>query len=207
MVRGLSFDSRLDFRVAVGRMDDAQRAIAVAADDLRPDLTLLGRMSVGERRNLGSADRPDARLDLGEGRYTGRLTLDWPLRRTAARNRYRNRWIGFERSVRAAEALEDQIKLEVRDRLRTLMDARESLGIQARAVEVARRRVQGAELLLELGRAQIRDLLEARESLISAENALTSARIRYRVAELELQRDLGVLEVTEDLQWQEAALP
>ena len=198
-----AFNHRLDLRTSLGRVDDAQRGIVVAADDLRADLTLLGSMSVGERRGLGGANRDDASLRLDEGRYSGLLTLDLPLERTAERNRYRESWIALEQRVRDAQELEDQIKLDTRSALRTLLQSRESIGIQARSVRLAERRVRSTELFLEQGRAEIRDVLEARESLISARNALTAALVDYRIAELELQRDLGVLEVAADGLWRE----
>ncbi len=199
----LAFDNRLDLRVAIGRIDDAQRSIVVAADNLRADLTLLGSVSVGQRRSAGTADEPNAELRFERGTYSGILDLELPLERTAERNQYREQWIQLERAVRAAQQLEDQIKLDVRDQLRVLLEAREVVLIQMRAVEVARRRVRGTDLFLEQGRAEIRDVLEARESLVSAENALTAAIVRYRVAELEFQRDLGVLEVDAGGLWTE----
>lgn len=199
----IAFDNRLDLRVAIGRIDDAQRDIVVAADNLRADLTLLGGVTVGERRSAATAADSNAQLRFDRGIYSGLLDLDLPVERTAERNQYRKQWIELERAVRTAQQLEDQIKLDVRDRLRVLLEAREAVRIQMRALEVARRRVRGTDLFLEQGRAEIRDVLEARESLVSAENALTAAIVRYRVAELEFQRDLGVLHVDPNGLWTE----
>ena len=201
----LALDKRLDLRVAIGRVDDAQRGVAVAADGLRADLTLLGSASLGDRRTLASSDLRNAKLRFSEGRYSALLGVDLPLERTAERNVYRNRLIDLERAVRDVQELEDQIKLEIRSNLRSLLEARESLRIQAEAVRVAERRVASTDLFLQAGRAQVRDVLEAQEALISAQNALTSALVQYRVTELALQRDLGVLEVDENGLWQEFA--
>ena len=66
----LAIEKRLDLRVAVGRVDDAQRQVAVAADALQADVTLLGSASIGERRTLASADALDAKLRFNEGRYS-----------------------------------------------------------------------------------------------------------------------------------------
>ncbi len=63
------------------------------------------------------------------------------------------------------------------------------------------------ELFLQAGRAQIRDLLEAQEALLSAQNAVTAQAVRYRIAELELQRDLDILEVSEEGLWNEYSPP
>ena len=199
----IAFENRLDLRVALRKIVDAQRAVAIAADQLRADLSLLGQASVGETRSAAGADLPDAELDVDDGTYAGMLDVDLPLERTQERNNYRVSWIELDRAVRDAQELEDDIKFAVRGNLRALLEAREAVRIQLRAVQVARRRVRSTELFLEQGRAEIRDVLEARESLVAAENALTAAVVRYRVSELEFQRDLGVLEIGPDGLWTE----
>lgn len=199
----IALSSRPDLRVAVGQVYDAQRTVAVAADQLRADLTLLGNGSAGARRTLASASQDDAILRPDEGSYSALLTLDLPFERTAEQNAYRSTLIGLEQAVRDVQELEDQIKLAARNRLSELLEARESIRIQAAAVAVARKRVDSTNLFLEAGEAEIRDVLEAQDALISAQNALTAALIGYRLSELALQRDLGVLTVNEQGLWQE----
>ena len=199
----VALESRLDLRVALGQVHDAQRGVAIAADQLRADITLLGSGSAGEGRNLSTADRDDTNLRPGDGLYSALLTLDLPLERTAERNEYRVSLIRFEQAVRDLQELEDEVKLAVRNRLSELLEARESIRIQALSVAVAKRRVDSTNLFLEAGRAEIRDVLEAQESLVSAQNALTAALVNYRVGELSLQRDLGVLAVDEKGLWTE----
>lgn len=199
----VAFANRPDLLTALGRVYDAQRAITVAADDLRWRANLTGDASMGSRRGLGAAGQDDARLDPTEGIYTAGLEIEVPWSRRAARNTYRDRFIALERATRAVQELEDQIKSEVRNALRVLVQARETMAIQARSVELAQRRVDSTELFLQAGRAQIRDVLEAQDALISARNALTSAVVTYRVAELELQRDMGVLAVDHRGLWTE----
>ena len=192
-----ALQNRLDLRVAVGRVHDAQRTVAVAADQLRADITLLGSGSAGARRALSSVSQDDSILRPNEGVYSALLTIDLPFERTAERNTYRTSLIRFEQAIRDVQALEDQIKLEVRNGLSRLLEARESIQIQAEAVTVAQRRVASTNLFLEAGRAEIRDVLEAQDALVNAQNALTAALVSYRVNELSLQRDLDVLVVDE----------
>ena len=97
------------------------------------------------------------------------------------------------------------MKLDVLNSIRSLRVAAEDLRIQVVAIQTARRRVEAANLLIELGRGQVRDLTEAEESLVTAQNSFTGALVDYRVAQLELQRDLGVLEVDEEGLFQETA--
>jgi len=198
-----ALENRLDLRVAQENVYDAQRAVVIFADRLGAELTLFGSASAGDRRSVGSATSNDSRVHLNEAAYSALLTLDLPLERVAERNDYRDSLISLERAVRDVGSLEDRVKLDVRNRLRDLGSTRESLQIQARAVEVAQRRVSAANMAMDAGRAQIRDILEAQEALLSAQNSLTAAVINYRITELELQRDMGLLKVDETGLWQE----
>lgn len=192
----LALENRLDLRVAIGQVYDAQRQVVVRADALRTGLNLVGSGRWSDNDNNGS-------LGFEGGNYSALLTLDLPIERTRERNDYRNSLINLEQSVRRVQTLEDQIKLAVRNDLRGLLEFRESLKIQAQAVVVAEKRVRSSTLFLEAGRIQIRDLLEAQDALLSAQNALTAAVVSYRLAELELQRDLGLLNVDAKGLWKE----
>ena len=108
-------------------------------------------------------------------------------------------WISSgDQAIRAAQEAEDNVKLVVLNDLRTLRVSAEDLRIQAVSISVAERRVEAANILIELGRGQVRDQTEANDALITAQNAYTGALVSYRVAELSLQRDMGVLEVDEN---------
>jgi len=196
--------NRLDLRIKQGRVHDAQRRVVVAADQLGPELSLFGSVSVGERRSLSDASlNSNNRIDFSNGIYTGLLTLDLPLERTAEASAYRDSYILLERAVRDVQEMEDQIKLQIRNGIRNLRQFRASLKIQYQAVKLAERRVYGASLNLEAGRAEIRDLLEAQEALLSSQNSFTAAMVNYRVAEIRMQSDLGILQVDGNGLWHE----
>jgi outer membrane protein TolC len=199
----LALNNRLDLQVTLGKVYDAQRQVVLASDALGAELTLLGTAQLGEGRSIATARAEDARLHSDKGRYSALLTLDLPFERAAEGVAYRNSFITLEQSVRNVQRLENSIKLAVRNKLGDLLESRESLRIQAEAVNIARRRVKSTNMFLEAGRAEIRDLLEAQDALLSTQNGLTSAIVNYRIAELELQRDMGVLKVNEKGLWQE----
>ena len=199
----IALTERLDLQTSVGQVYDAQRKVVVAANALEMGLELVGTGQAGSRRAIGTAGLANAALRPEHGVYTFGLNVDLPLERTAEQNAYRDTYISLERSVRSVQELEDQIKLEVRDALRTLLQARESYRIQIEAAELADVRVESTALFLKAGRAQVRDVLEAQQALVDAQNALTAALVDYRVAELSLQRDMGVLQVDDDGLWHE----
>jgi len=199
----LALANRLDLRVAEGRVFDAMRKVTVAADGFLPEFTLLAGGSFNEQRNLGSSSDDNGDVNFNRGSYNALLSIDLPIERTVERDLYRNRLIDLEGSVRDLQSLEDDIKFQIRNQLREMLESRESLRIQAQAVTLAERRVDSTSLLLQLGRAEIRDVLDAQDALLSAQNALTSALISYRVSELRLQSNLGLLEVDENGLWEE----
>jgi outer membrane protein TolC len=192
----LALENRRDLQVANAGVYDAQRQVVVRADALRAGLTLGGTARISDTDDDGS-------LRFDRGNYAALLTLDLPVERTRERNDYRNSLIDLERATRSVQTLEDQIKLSVRSELRTLLESRETLKIQAQSVVVAEKRVRSTTLFIEAGRTEIRDLLEAQDALLSAQNGLTRAVVDYRIAELELQRDLGLLKVNEQGLWRE----
>lgn len=200
----IALQQRLDLRIVNEQVYDAQRQVIISADALRTELTLFGSAATGTSRAIAALQPENSnRLKFDEGTYQALLTLDLPFDRSAEAIAYRDSYISLEQAVRAVQELEDQIKLEIRENLRQLQQTRSSLRIQDQAVKLAERRVRGAELQLQAGRAEMRDLLDAQEALLSARNALTSALVDYRLAELALQRDLGVLNVDSNGLWQE----
>jgi outer membrane protein TolC len=195
----LALKNRLDLWIANGQVYDAQRQVVVAADDLRAQLDLVARA-----RYVG--DNSDGTASFQGTQYTGAVALDLPIdprSRTRERNNYRLSLIDLERATRSVQTLEDQIKQSIRRELRTLLESRESIKIQAQSVVVAEKRVRSTTLFLEAGRAEIRDLLEAQDDLLSAQDGLTSAVVNYRIAELQFQRDLDLLTITNEGLWEE----
>lgn len=202
----LAFENRYDLKTADGQVYDAQRAVVVAADALGAELTFLGSANIGSRRNFSTPDRfnsENSRFVANRGVFSTLLTIDLPLDRKQESLDYRNSFIKLEQAVRNMQAAEDTIKTEIRNTLRDLLEARENMYIQAKAVSVAEKRVKSVNMFLEAGRAQIRDLLEAQDALLEAQNSLTAAVVNYRTAELVIQRDTGVLEVDEKGLWKE----
>ncbi|HNS19582.1 MAG TPA: TolC family protein [Sedimentisphaerales bacterium] len=195
----LALENRLDLKAANGAVYDAQRQVVVAADALRPELTLGARAAY-------SGNDSDGTWSLQGTRYSGTASIDLPIderSRTQERNAYRNSLIALEQATRSVQNLEDEIKQSIRSELRVLLESRETVKIQAKSVLVAEKQVRSTTLFLEAGRSEIRDLLEAQDALLSAQNSLTSAIVNYRTTELQFQRDLDLLTITQEGLWEE----
>ena len=193
----LALENRLDRRTSLGRIEDAVRKVAVAARAVPGGLDLSAGLESGARRTVNNAAQDDAKPDLDEASYRIEMEWDLPWERTDEAAVYRRRRVEHARAVRQCRETEHTIIRQVRDAYRRVLQALESCRIQDEAVQLAERRVSSTELFLAAGRIQVRDVLEARDALLSAQNALTAARIDYTVALLELQRDMGLLWVTD----------
>jgi outer membrane protein TolC len=192
----LALTNRHDLILARYRLEDAERALRIAADALRPDLGLGGSVRVGQDRKDGgrTSDKVDYSLTLDGG-------LPWE--RASERKDYRVAALGVDSARRALETAEDNARQAVRTGLRDIASAWSTFVIQAEALRVAERRVHSSDLFQQAGRASTRDVLEAESALLSARNALVSAVVKYRLSGLSLRRDLSALELSEEGLWRE----
>ncbi len=205
----LAFSNRLDFVSCRDRVEDAQRALLVAEDNLRAEVTFGASVS-GFADTVGPQSRREGvdhgRLHPRDWTASPLLTVDLPIERRAERNAYRAALIEMEAAVRAYQGEEDALKETVRSAMRSMNQTKDNLQIQFIAMNLAERRVRNQEILLQAGRADMTVMLEAQDSLVQAKNSLYSAMISYKNQELALQRDLGLLDVSVNGTWREADL-
>jgi len=188
--------SRLDLMNARGRVEDAERKIEVAKNNLGADIDLVLQGSL-------ITDNRSKPLKFNRTSRSAGLDVDLPLDRKEERNAFRSALIALEQRKRDMSLLEDNIKLDVRQAWRDLDEATARNVIQQNSVELATKQVESVTLLLQLDRAVTRDLLEAQRSFLSAKNSLTGTLVDFRIALLRLWRDTGTLRIDEDGMWRE----
>lgn len=190
--------TRLDLFTSRDQVDDSARKIKVAENSLKPGLDLLASASV----DTAGANRP-ADFELEGGTWSLGADLDLPLDRKAERNNYRASLINHERAQRELSLAEDNVKLQVRAAWRNLDQARRNYDVALKSVELNERRVQEQALLAELGRATVLNQVDAQQDLTRAQNDLTAALVAHNIARLEFWRDMGILYIKENGQWEE----
>jgi outer membrane protein TolC len=107
--------------------------------------------------------------------------------------------INLQQAIRNYQEREDQLKLSLRSAIRSIERVLENYKIQKNSLDLAKRRVERANLLLKAGRIEIRDLLEAQESFVLSQNALTDTVVNFRINQWSLQRDIGKLSLNQFL--------
>ena len=184
---------RLDLANSRDAVDDAERKVVVAADNLGAELNLIGSANV---TSPGTTEY--RRLEFQRGTYTLGLEADLPFERKAERNAYRESVIALTQRQREHENYVDQVKLGVRDAYRTLREEAESYRTQQISLDLAKERVQSTTMLLQAGRVTTRDWLDSQDALLRAQNSLTAALVAHAVTKLSFFRDIGILQVRPD---------
>ena len=165
---------------------DAERAVYVAADALRADITVEGGASYDAKRRQHKDSVDDTIAT------TAKLKFSAPWDRRRERNAYRRALITLEQCRRALQEEEDAIKNEVRAGYRDLVAARVLYENKVEAYKTACMRVAANDLFMQAGRSSMRDILEAESALLTARNALCSAVIDWRMSDLTLRNAMGL---------------
>lgn len=194
----LALRTRLDLYTELDRVQDSARKVAVAANALNPSLDLRLNAAIPDANNgvLGE-------LDFENAVYTAGLDLDLPLDNQSERNTYRRALIDYAAATRSYELTVDDVKLQVADDWRRMEEARKSYDINLTSVEINQRRVDEAELRAELGLGDIQDTVDSQNDLTAARTDLVSSIVQHNIAKLEFWRDVGLLYVDDNGQWEE----
>ena len=190
---------RLDLANSRDRIDDEARKVMVAAHNLGIELNLIGSAGVGS-----TPETDFDRLQFHRGNYSlGLESKDLGLDRKEERNAYREALIKLEQQQRQYEIERDRMELDVRQALRALKAEAERYRIQKMALNLAERRLETQQLLLEIGQSNVRLLLESQGALLEAQDDVTRALVAHAVAKLGFFRDIGILQVRPDGMWEQ----
>jgi outer membrane protein TolC len=192
---------RFDVMNERGALADSWRRIKLTGDDLRSVLNLNATQVVRTRSDV---NRPfDFTFDDSQTRLA--LQFDTPLNRRAQRNAFRAALLDYQRGLRNLMALEDGIKLDIREELRQLQLNREQYRIAVASAALAFERVVSTRLQLQLGVQNVaaRDFLEAQQAYTASLSNVAGVQIRYILNRIQLFLDLEQLEVDEQGFWNE----
>ncbi len=194
----MAVQSRLDLYSQLDQVQDAARKVNVAANVLEPALDFSFAVSVPN-----STSQAIAELDFENAVYTAGFDLDLPLDTKLNRNNYRRTIVNYAAAARNYLLAADNIRLDVVDTWRRMIEARKRYDISITSVEINERRVEEAELRAELGLGDIQDTVDSQNDLTAAQTELVSAIVQHNIAKLEFWRDVGLLYVDDSGQWEE----
>ena len=172
---------------------DAEKDVEIAADNFNPqlDLELVASAPGTEKAQPG-------RIQTHHHTRSAKLMFNYNLDQTDNRDAYRNALILRDQAKRRLAEVEDTTKLSVLNSFRSLKQSKESYLLQAKSVEIARRRTTLVGIERKQGQASTRDVLEAEDALNSSLNGLTSSLVNYTITRLQFLANLGMLSADAD---------
>ena len=188
----VAFATRPDVLRQRAAARDADRDVDITADQFNPQLDVELDLSVE-----GTEPRQFERLQFHRNRRFAGVTFNYALDQTDNRDAYRLAMIACDRAQRDLDEFLDNVRLEVRQAYRELVQSRRSYELQVRNVKIATRRRELASLEQKEGQASARDVLEAEDALRRAQNGLTSAIVSYSSTRVGFLATLGMIEVDE----------
>ncbi|MCM8821755.1 MAG: TolC family protein [Candidatus Omnitrophica bacterium] len=190
-----ALSQRLDLMNASDYVYDAERNLAIAKSQLKSKIDFEGTVS--------SSTEKKSKIDLEfkQPSYSAGIDFDLPAGKISERNSYKQALINLDRKKRDFTLKRENIKLEILNSVRSLEEAYQSYIVQKNSLDLASRRVESTNLMLQAGRATTRDLLEAQESFLQAQNALSSAIVNYLVAYLNFLKNTEQLQLDDSGVW------
>ncbi len=193
---------RLDLLNDLDRIDDTRRGVDIAENNLLPDLTAHGTVTM----NTDSSEFGMWNFKTDRTTSRGQLTLELPLDRYRERNDLRTALIVKRRAERAYQRSRDLVELQIRRAIRRVKQQQEALQIQMINRDVALQRREGARIRFNQGRVSNREVVDAENFLLDARNSLARAQAQVRLAILQFRRDTETLRIDDEGHWPTSSL-
>ncbi len=194
----LAMDLRLDLMNRRAQVVDARRNLEFVADRLEEEVNLVGEAEL-RTRPLGLNDNPfDFRAK--DSQFAVGVQFDTPLDRRAERNDFRAAQIALDQARRGYYGSEDNIKLSVRQSVRTLEQLANTLVQRVRRVQFSARELDLAEKTTDPSRRGL-SINNALRTLNRAQDELIEVWLDYETTRLNLYRDMGTMEIDERGFW------
>jgi outer membrane protein len=186
-------ESRIEVREARDQVKDAERAAALARQNLLPQLDL----NVGLTRSGLGPTYGDS-LSAADNRVSFFLSSSYPVERSADKAARAVAELDLASRRRATAQLELEVAGEVRAAARSLERLEKSIDLQRKGVDFAGQQHRLATLRYQRGLASNFDVVDAESSLLSSRTALVSLLTDYQVARVQLLKTIGRLDVAQE---------
>jgi outer membrane protein TolC len=188
--------TRMDLWNNRDRMEDANRRVLIAKQDILPSVNSLVNYNI-----LDNPDRTDFSLTPRNRSTSLGLNFDLNLNQKPERNSLRSATIAEQRARRELELAEENVRRDVRAGWRDLEVARKQYELAQRGLEISTARLEVEEAFNAEGQGTAIDLVDAQRDMNSTRDLIVSTRINHALVRLQLWRDMGVLFIEKDGSW------
>lgn len=186
-----AYKYRLDLQNRRDGLDDSRRNVAIARNNILPDLDFNADLQIPTDPRLDEGGLNFSSEDLD---YSVGVTFGLPLDREQERLRLRQAILGVERSIRELQRFEDTIFVEARSSVRAIEVARTNLRISEQRVRITLRRQE--EQQIKADEITTQERLDTEAALLDALNERDSDETNLRTSILEYLLETGQMRVT-----------
>ncbi|HLJ12709.1 MAG TPA: TolC family protein, partial [Planctomycetaceae bacterium] len=202
--------NRLDLMNARATVMDLRRKVEVAANQL---LAMVNVIATGNIQTLplGSGNENPFDFRGKDSSFQVGLQFTTPIQLVNQRNAYRAALIGYQQGRRNYQRTEDQVKLDIRQRVRFLDQTR-------RNFETIRDQIRGAMAQFDIaaeqtaapaapgapagaGQPQGLQILQAVNSVLQAQNNLITQWVGFEAFRLDVYNFMGIMEIDKEGYW------
>jgi outer membrane protein len=185
--------NRLDLQSAIAEAADADRAIAFARNQLKPQFDL--NLALTRRETAESLPRS---FGLDKFQFATFFNISMPVDRTPQTIEYQNAVIDRDRRQRDIDTLRRRIADDVRRQLRQRDRVIRSLAAAESNVKLAQQEVEVARLRYERGLSNNLDVVTAETNLLNIESLRILALADLATSRLSLRATVGILDPRKD---------
>lgn len=185
-----ALEHRLELQTAQEQIDEAERQLNIARQNLLPPLDVSVRYTL---RGEGDGFRDSVKM---EDEFWGvGVSSSFALNLAEERAAYQQAQLSLNAAIRARQATQDDILAEVMQTTIAVEQAQASVALQAQSVTQANKQLELAELRYKKGLSDNLDVLDAEENVMQANTGAYSAIAQHLIALLRLKQVTGTLEI------------
>jgi outer membrane protein TolC len=185
-----ALENRLEILEAYEGLNDAERRMKIARQNLYPPLDLSVQYTLS-----GEGNAFEESLDLKESRWGIGINSSFNLDFARDRAAYQQAQLTYNGAIRSVQSVEQDVLLDVLQTVTSVKQAQARVYLQEQSVFQAEKQLELAELRYKKGLSDNLDVIDAEESFIKAKTSYYSAVVQHLIAKMRLKQVTGTLEV------------
>jgi outer membrane protein TolC len=184
-----ALEHRLELQEAADAVQDAERRLKIAKQNLYPPLDLSIQYTFS-----GEGDAFDQSLDLGEKFWGIGVNSSFHLDFARDRAVHQQAQLSLNSAIRAWEAAQQDVILEVLQTINSVKQAQARGELQKHSVMQAEKQLELSELRYKKGLSDNLDVIDAEEAVLNANTSYYSAIAQHLITQLRLKQAAATLE-------------
>lgn len=185
-----AMEQRLELQDAYEDVNDAERRLKIARQNLYPPLDLSIRYTLS-----GDGDAFDKSWNLDEDRWGMGVSSSFDFNVASDQATYQQAQLAYNGAIRALLTTEQDILLDVLQTMTSVRQAEARVYLQEQSVSQSEKQLELAEIRYKKGLSDNLDVIDAEEALMKARTSYYGAVVQHLIAKLKLKQATGALEI------------